>query len=68
MESRHSCAEILSKIEKSPSLRFSEASRSAVFTSEKPRKTLIQRLVAPTGFDRMTSWLEVDFGGVGLAA
>jgi hypothetical protein len=25
-------------------------------------------LVAPTGFDRMTSWFEVDFAGVGLAA
>jgi len=24
-------------------------------------------VVAPTGYDRMTSWLEVDFGGVGLA-
>src|SRR5262249_29774320 len=23
---------------------------------------------SPTGFDRVTSWLEVEFGGVGLAA
>jgi hypothetical protein len=25
-------------------------------------------VVAQTGFDRTTSWLEVDFAGVGLAA
>jgi hypothetical protein len=25
-------------------------------------------MVAPTGFDRLTSWLEVEFEGVGLAA
>jgi hypothetical protein len=23
---------------------------------------------SPTGFDRMTSWLEIDFGGIGLVA
>jgi hypothetical protein len=28
----------------------------------------VQGLVAPTGFDRMTRYLEVDFAGVGLAA
>ena len=25
-------------------------------------------LVAPREFDRVTSWMEVEFGGVGLAA
>jgi hypothetical protein len=32
-------------------LRFSEVSRAVVELREKPRKTLIQKLVAPTGFE-----------------
>jgi len=43
-------------------------SRRAVFSNTKPSNIIKDNLVAPTGFDRITWWLEVDFEGVALAA